>query len=55
MYVPSVMIKFGNFSLLGHFCNDKVLEEEEELVSVANYSNSMTKYGTFGSYLATES
>ena len=50
MYVPSVMIKFGNFSLLGHFCNDKVLEEEEELVlSVANFGDFMTKYGTLGS------
>ena len=50
MYVPSVMIKFGNFSLLGHFCNDKVLEEEEELVlSVANFGDFMTKNGTFGS------
>ena len=50
MYVPSVMIKFGNFSLLGHFCNDEVLEDEEELVlSVANFGDFMTKYGTFGS------
>ena len=49
MYVPSVMIKFGNFSLLGHFCNDEVLEEEELELSVANFGDFMTKYGTFGS------